>query len=177
MADIKIRDLGVGFTPKSSHEEKGVRHSSFFITLNTNYKPEDMRDADSAGQSLRKAMKKMFAREGLEKIVTFMEGSWDDIISVDGEFVVELGDHPKGNRIHSHATLHFTHRAKIRLDFPAMRQFVRDRYCARGDCRLYKTSPHLDVQMISSKGNIEAYLRKGLQAVARGDATRDEIHS
>lgn len=166
-----VTDLGVAEVgePGGQFKKKRgdpVRHSGFFITINTNYRPKAAGDASSCAETLRAGLREMYSNDGLARIVDFLPPydsgvhHWDPdtILKVTGEFVVERGTTRKGGRIHSHATLHIDHQSKIRLNIAEMKDIILAHFEGH-DCGVKTLYVHID--MITN--NLAFYLRKDLK--------------
>lgn len=159
-----VKDLGTAITNEGERKKSQDKHSGFFITINTNYRPKAEGDAEEVAERLRKVVGAMLDNAGLERVVEFMVPghtfSGSTILNVDGEFIIERGRHPKGGRIHSHASLHIKHRSKIRLNIPAMKEFLMEGF---SDYPAVK-SVYVNIKAIGSDRLIKDYLRKEIDS-------------
>jgi hypothetical protein len=95
-----------------------AKHSAWFITINTNRYP---RDVDTG--SFHQALLDMVSEEGLEAILDFAGSEPDDtphalsthLARSSARVVTEIGNHPKGGRVHGHVMLATRHFSRIRL--------------------------------------------------------------
>jgi len=158
---IRIKDLGIAQEDRQKVDTT-IKHSGFFITINTNYLPKLPSEASDMSHKLQDFMNWLTSNENLPAIIEFIPPHENDtfndqtIIDVQGEFRVELGNKKRGGRVHAHFLLKITHRSKIRIS----RQAIEDAFLFffRGDPRVSK--PHIDIQATSVDANIEAYLKK-----------------
>lgn len=159
---IETEDLGVRVENIKPRKEQS-KHSGFFITLNTNYRPgANEENAEECAHKLRKAVKAMLTEEErLKRIVNFLDGqSWnaDTISKVSSEFVVERGRSPRGGRIHSHISLHIDHWSKIRLNIPAIKEEILPFFS--GGCTCNIKNLYVNVRIIKVDLGLRNYLRK-----------------
>lgn len=157
----EVKDLGTAITNQGERKTETYKHSGFFITVSTNYRPKADEDAAEVAELLRKAMGEMLSNQGLAEVIEFLEaGSFTKqyIKTVEGEFIVERGRNARGGRIHSHASLHITHRSKIRMNIPAMKEFLMERLSSISAIK----SVYINVKAIGSDKLIRDYLRKEL---------------
>lgn len=108
-----------------------AKHSAWFITVNTNRYPEGERMVDAG--SFHQALLNMVSERGLETILDFAGTEPDGTVHAlpthlarsSARVVTEIGNHPKGGRVHGHvmlATRHFSH---IRLNRRAIVNFLK----------------------------------------------------
>lgn len=154
---VSVQDLGVGRTPRSRPVEV-IKHSAFFITINTN-KGAIHCDIDALIPEFRAALRDLYGRPGLRAgLIRFLvpgEGM-EKVISTDSRFKVEIGQHPKGSRVHSHALYQVKHQTMIRLNIPVIYQFILERIRS---CPLTNLYVHIDVVPFA-ESDIMAYLNK-----------------
>ena len=138
-------------------------YSDFLITVNTNFKPApNTGEAEYMFDRLQNTMKDVF-ENNTEKIIQFPAQDhhgnplppanyYDNVKSVDVEFVLEIGNRPRGGRIHSHATVKVVHDAYIRMDRKAIHEMIMARL---------GFNFHLDIKATSVQHKyVEDYLRK-----------------
>lgn len=159
-----VKDLGTAITNEGERQKSQDKHSGFFITINTNYRPKGEADAEEVAERLRKVVGRMLDNEGLARVIEFMipghTFSGKTIQNVEGEFIVERGRHAKGGRIHAHATLHIKHRSKLRMSIPGMKEFLMEGF---SDYPAVK-SVYINIKAIGSDRLIKDYLRKEIAA-------------
>lgn len=151
-------------------ERKGVKISTWFVTISTNIRPVDSSDAAALSLDLELTVKEMFStRHGLEYIMQFLEGSWNDIQhNADNELTwgIEIGSDPRGGRVHAHVQFKLYHTGKIHLDYKRIKQFVVEAMAPR--CK----GCHVDCHCVKGVDPVAGYILKGSTCDQLQDETK-----
>lgn len=163
MVDIDVEDLGVRVANLEVRKKSPDKHSGFFITISTNFKPGTDEDAEDCAEKLRTALKAMLTEEAnLKKITTFLkqgdEWNSDTIQKVSSQFVVERGRSKYGGRIHAHAALHINHRSMIRLNIPEIKEVILPYFDDGCTCKIKNL--YVNVRIIRADLGVRQYLTK-----------------
>lgn len=112
-------------------KKKRLQHSNWLVTINTNKSIMTGRETFTLDdgstvtypqlkERLSKAVDQILGTaDGLRDIVVYTEGSVDDIELVELDASLEIGS--KFHKLHSHASLGFSHRATIQLDYELLK--------------------------------------------------------
>lgn len=112
-------------------KKKRLTHSNWLVTVNTNKSVMSEQDTFTLDdgetvtypelkQRLSKAVDQILGTpEGLRDIIVYKEGSVDDIELVELDAALEIGS--KYHKLHCHASLGFSHRANIQLDYDLLK--------------------------------------------------------
>lgn len=110
-------------------EGRKLSKSNFFITINTQKRPDSFRDPDEFINCFENACRELFEDENLQSdLIVFndpmdaphMEELIEDIYVSGGR---EIGE--KQQKIHSHILYEISHRSKLRLDYSFIREFIK----------------------------------------------------
>lgn len=143
-------------TTNSKNDPNKKRYSQFFLTVNTNYRPKNDAESQEVGYELRDAMRGLRTEANLEKIFRTDSGSVQSKVSeMDIESVIEIGQHPKGQRIHGHATFDTTHTGDLKMNFGEIKRIILEEM---NDDRV--KGLYINVRMMKHDKYIKDYLRK-----------------
>lgn len=105
--------------------QKGVsaqtHYSNFFLTINTNYRPPTKVQAVVYSKILYELMPRFFTKPVLAKCIRAQPGTKISSVQVV-DWGVELGTHPQGQRLHTHAFIKFVHNGSMQLDIPSIQR-------------------------------------------------------
>lgn len=141
-----------------SNKPPKTKHSDFLITINTNYRPKLTPDSKDVGKVLSKAINKLNTHENLTKIIT-LDGTDTyaaSIKKIKAQFAVEIGQNPKGRRIHAHLILQVDHTSRIQINIPVLREVVDG---LLDDPRI-KKPVYVNVKYTPSGRSVEDYIKK-----------------
>lgn len=118
-------------------QEQGskISFSSFLITGSTNFRPSTNSEAQEAGDCLNNALAQVFVEERLQEFILDKGGRpWngENIKFVHIEYSSELGEKPKGMRIHFHAAVKIEHMVRLFVARPILRDMIDDELQALG---------------------------------------------
>lgn len=96
------------------------KSSAFFITINTNKKPVDKMEEVTLIDWLQSALENTFSKENMPKVLTDLETLTEPTLPVLGavvfKYAVEVGQKPKGGRVHAHSLLTVQHSTKLHVN-------------------------------------------------------------
>jgi hypothetical protein len=129
-----FKNTVTNISPKETNEEvkekpkkekkKQLRHSNFFMTLNTNQRYDEMNEEFAPFVAKFKASLQDLFNNHMKDIVKIKEGdSEDDIRDVKTEFCVEKA--PTTNTIHSHAIISISHYTNVQLDYKFITEYIK----------------------------------------------------
>jgi hypothetical protein len=104
-----------------------IKISSFLITANTNFRPTTNQIAEEAGNLLGDALDEVMHKDMIPFFVDILDGkAWNskNIISDHNVYSAELGDNPKGRRIHAHISMKFEHRTMLRVNREKFKEII-----------------------------------------------------
>lgn len=112
--------------PRTSKRPKNEKkETNVFVTISSNKKiPYNERDGKAMIGKWEALMQTLFSEEVCD-LFEFREGCIDDIIKCKVKVESEIGDDPKGKRLHTHAMIQTEHRCNIRLDIGKIRQLIK----------------------------------------------------
>ena len=154
-------------TKEVESKAKRPKHSSYFITLNTNksfINPTE--EYHQLKQQLREFIEKEFGTEKLYEYITIKEpnDSINDIEEIDVDSVLEVGDN--NHFLHAHLVLHFKHRTRMQLSYSK----IRNAFGAEVD------GGHAWIQYFRAAGKtIEEYINKHISRTKTGSKMLDEL--
>ena len=132
--ELSIEEVETRTEVDESQAEGAVRKkfSTFFVTINTNYRPKTTAESLSMGASLRRVVNEMLnTTEGLRAVLwdNWPDGTagFDSIEEASTRFSIELGKDPRGRRVHTHAQVDMTHNTKVQFDKTKIKEFVLSR--------------------------------------------------
>ena len=140
------------------------RHSRYLITVNTNKRPGvNAIYANLLAEALRDSAER-FATDGIEQCIEFnmLGDTWSSLFieSVDFKYVVEVGRHPKGGRVHLHALLDIFHHSNLSLNKQKTRDFFKKVLSDPLYTDLNIQNPYVNVQWKTTDDLIELYFEK-----------------
>jgi len=162
----------VNTSAKKSYKKR-LRHSNWFITINTNEMFTDLQGGQFAERAQLLQDVWVSIVDNLHDFVTFIdektgepvaEDRWnrENIERVDNEFSVERG--PKTKMLHLHAILMIAHRTKLRLNLDKIRRYVRTHIFGEEDVRTI----HLDARSFAdAKMTLRDYINKNKDQLKR----------
>jgi hypothetical protein len=96
------------------------KSSAFFLTINTNKKPANKIEEVTLIDWLQSGLEHTFSRENLPKALTDLTTGREPVLAVLGEVIlkygVEVGQKPKGGRVHAHSLLKIQHNTKLHIN-------------------------------------------------------------
>jgi len=130
------------------------KRSSWLITLNTNKFPDE---DDSIKDQLEEIIKKdLTGNTFIDNYVVIIDDKHiddtiqDHIVEVKTVYKMEVGTHPKGGRVHAHVLIKITHDSKIRLNYDALRDLIKDEF----------GGGYMNAKIVSSTYDLRNYLNK-----------------
>lgn len=157
MADDKLLEAFAKMAVKAADgEDRPLRNSDFLITINPNVYPASRAAAREIRDKLRGELDDMFSsHEKLQKLIQVIdeggEYSGDFIDSIDVQYSVERGTHPKGRRVHAHVILKVAHWTRVRVDIPHIREKIKTGF---------GVNPHVNVRLMKRALAAENYIKK-----------------
>jgi hypothetical protein len=146
-------------------EENPERHSGYLITISTNVRPKNDREAEEVSDCLRDTLEELLEAEGLREVIDFRKRGHkftsDFVDDVNSEFVIEIGRMPRGRRVHAHVLIMIKHRSNLRLDYTKLRNFI-NRALGDGRCSQF-VKAYVNVRLLKGVFDIRKYLRKELK--------------
>jgi hypothetical protein len=120
-----------------------THYSNFFLTVNTNVRPNDKAEALAVGGQLQAVGKQFFTLDVIEDMLRFKYGDKAtqlrlvDRISVPS-WSIELGRTNRGQRVHLHAFIKIVHHTWLVLDRPSIQQWFNEHLQALPDGEIYR---------------------------------------
>lgn len=146
-----------------------VKHSTFFLTINTNV-PTTATNAKQITLKFKRVLSVIFNPKNIPRFLKVLDGNekgLQTIKSIDGEYVIEEG--PVQQRIHAHATVNVTHESVLLYNIDALREKVNT---ALGR----KTHIHV-AALHNPVRSLESYMRKQAQPITSSlTAKRKNAH-
>jgi len=148
---LNFQDLG---TIERDEEKKKDEpsYSSWFITVNSNQKPENYESMKGWENKLKGGIRNTFEKDNWDEIFKFKV--FGPILNIDLIVSAEIGSHPKGKRVHIHALVEVTHKAVLHLDYPTVHALIRQYVGAEKNI-------YVNIQRTTSRKQIEKYMKKG----------------
>lgn len=105
--------------------EDARRHSTYFITISSNYRPENENDQVIVENMFYDALAQAF-QERLEYMLKWRRGFHPELFLAPPQIRirVETGGHLKGSRVHAHVILHIEHTTNIQLDYHKLKHEI-----------------------------------------------------
>lgn len=104
-------------------EENSLRSSVFIITVNTNKVVFSMEEINDVWRSKFKSAIDAMLRD-VERWLESEDGYGHDVVNWDTanlEWSIEMGNHPKGRRLHIHITFGVHHSTKLKVNISEIR--------------------------------------------------------
>lgn len=139
----------------SENQGRKQHYSNFLLTVNSNFRPSSREEALEMRDRLRTGMKALCTEQGMRSSIKFLNGGnyYDNILEpIDVEFAAELGEDPKGSRIHVHALMKLVHNDKVQLNREAIKSVVGS---ASGIPSLY-----VNAKWVPSERTVQDYIKK-----------------
>lgn len=189
--------IGVGYSRKKGIEPdlpdvpdtdpEHYKHSVFFITINTNQKPNNYTEGSIMEQTLSDSIDYAFCageftpsnseewRKRLNKLIVFLSPnarmSWENdgsqdtidtahIKSIEVKKSQEMGPSNRG-RLHAHAIIRITHNSKLHLSLPGLKELLVTKLQLVG-----VINPYINVRALGDTlRNLEDYLEKNNEQI------------
>jgi ribosomal protein S16 len=135
-----------------------LKHSGFFVTVNTNKKPRTQLELDSITQALREGIADLCSDDGFKQVIYFLIAGHTfekHIVNIKVEYAIEIGTSPRGGRIHAHLYIQVVHKSKIRLDKKKIEEILLKYLRKYGINSLY-----INIRVIGKDKSIKDYIRK-----------------
>lgn len=159
---VQVEDKGtVANINAIDEKENPIKYSAWFITVNSNQKPKDIADARRMSMILKEAFIRMVSDDGNRIIKVLVPGHRPEppfVRNIDLKIAGEVGHDPRGGRVHIHAFLEIQHQSKLRLNYKAINEILREKLC-NGPEGCFPNI-YVNIKLTRSTKTIEAYLRK-----------------
>lgn len=137
-----------------------IRTSEIHMIMNTNRRPRSYAEAQQIDEELRLACREVFRSD--DSVMVLMDSldgqDLDDIVhSLNLTYSIEMGNHPKGRRMHIHAVLKVVHDGRIFVNKPRLWDTFNQTLSDQG-----ATSSIRHIKIIGKGDPRGDYLRKGL---------------
>jgi len=142
---------------------KRLRHSNWYLTLNTNQEVNEEQIAERS-QQFKKALEVLFSPEEIQKFLYSPLGDPIDettIKKIDTESAIEVGS--KNKYLHCHCLFAVSHYTRLRLKYDV----IRERFQSLMELPFppyFYSKCYFD-----SKANLVEYIRKNAKAITEGD--------
>lgn len=156
LKQIRVKGFGVRFSDARPGAPR-AKHSAWFLTISTN-KGERQCDVNRLSEEFYQTLLNMCEREGLTQILDFKPAGHALSTHLDlsaASVVVEVGNHPKGSRVHAHILLNVRHFSQVALNRTAINDYVVSRIETVPLENLY-----INWKIVGYSLNIEEYMNK-----------------
>lgn len=154
-------------------EDDGVRHSTYTITVSSNYRPENPVDQANVEDLFYNALADSFDQD-LENMLTWNRGFRPDLFLEDPSVAIkmETGGHKQGMRVHAHITLHIVHKTNIQLNYQKMKHVIM-KHVLRNELGDKVKGLYLHYTLVKdSREAWEMYQKKKNQIARQSEASR-----
>jgi hypothetical protein len=107
-------------------KSRQLRHSSFFLTINTNKKYNKLsQEYEDFVKRFKDCIDEMLNNQ-VKGFVTLKTDDYDynkDIKNIESEYAIEIG--PRSGAIHSHVMIHIAHYTSVKLNFEFITEFIK----------------------------------------------------
>lgn len=140
--------------------QRRIRTSEIHMILNTNRRPRTYSEDLQIDEELRQACREVFrSDDSVMMLMQSLDGQdLDDIVhDLNLTYSIEIGDHPKGRRVHVHTVLKVVHDGRVFVDKRLLWDTFNQTLADQGATSM--------IRYVKIKGKGDAmgdYLRKGL---------------
>ena len=146
-----------------------VRETNVIITISSQIKPKTDQELNAVAGCLEHSVADMLTPEGLAEIITIKEKEYNEghrftseyIMDINSEYSIEIGERPRGSRVHTHIIVNVSHKTKIWFDYQSIKDFMDEAMTSHG-CPKFK-GVYASIKLIKGMINARDYLRKQIR--------------
>ena len=143
-----------------------INYTNLFFTFNTNWKPPSdaaaLADAAIHRETCLEVFRDAFNGARLLRwvkdaagVVPDPTGTVADVKSIKTHFNVEVGQHPKGRRMHVHGLIEIAHTKWLKMNYDQMKNYYNEVYTRRGGLH-----PIVYIHFRARRRSDKQYMRK-----------------
>lgn len=169
MSKIPYELIDVEKNEDSRSPEKPTFFSMWHVLVSSNVKTEDSGIANDIGEDLKQSIVYAFRDHGEEVFVVKRPGDEFDSDTVERikiSFAAEVGEDPKGGRVHVHSLVEVEHHTILQVNPKAAQEKIRE-YLQKNDNIM---GAYINIKWVPTSKPLERYL--GKNPLTRGEGAK-----
>lgn len=170
MSKIPYQVIDIEKNEESRSPDKPTFFSMWHVLVSSNVKTEDMDIANDIGEDLKQSIVFAFKEHAEDVFVVKRAGDEFDSDTVERikiSFAAEVGEDPKGGRVHVHSLIEVEHHTILQVNSKAAQEKIRE-YLQKNDNIL---GAYINIKWVPTSKPLERYL--GKNPLTRGEGAKD----
>lgn len=143
-----------------NENDRKTYFSMWHVLVSSNVKTENTQVREEIAESLKQAVVYAFKDNGESVFKVLKEGDSFDSVSIENvkiSYAAEVGEDPKGGRVHLHTLVEVEHHTRLQINFGVCNKMIKDK------CQ--ELSPHIlgayvNIKWVPTSRPLEHYIGK-----------------